>query len=106
MALDRFSKFKRINWDNNWKATGSKISGKLSDSSSQKPRRYPKSQELLNELFDQLYHNLNDWERQFMISITENKFLLTVKQKQILEKIYNKYSKKIKLIKINNFFQF
>jgi hypothetical protein len=106
MATDRFSKFKRVNWDNNWKATGSKISGTLLSKSPKKSIRYPESQELLVKLFDQLYHNLNDWERQFMISITESKFLLSVKQKQVLEKIYNKYSKKSKLIKIENFFQF
>ena len=105
MATDRFSKFKRVNWDNNWKTTGSKISGSLSGNTG-KQGRYQKSHDLLIQLFDQIYHHLNDWERQFMTSITDKKVMLTLKQKQTLEKIYSKYSNKSKLVKIDNFFQF
>ena len=107
MAKDRFNRFKPVNWNNNWKTTGSKISGDIKISvDKRRPVRYPQSQELLIQLFDQLYHHLNDWEKQFMTSITEKKLLLTLKQKQSLEKIYTKYSRGSKLIKIDNFFQF
>ena len=105
MGKDRFNRFKPINWNNNWKATGSKISGSLSGQNA-KRSRYPESHELLNNLFNQISHHLNDWERQFMTGITDKKFLLTLKQKQTLEKIYTKYSKNTKVVKIDNFFQF
>jgi hypothetical protein len=105
MAKDRFSNQKPIYWNNNWKTTGSKVSGSLSGNIS-KQGRYQKSQDLLIQLFDQIGHHLNDWERQFMTSITDKKVMLTLKQKQSLEKIYTKYFKNTKVVKIDNFFQF
>lgn len=105
MGQDKFSRFKRVNWDNNWKATGSKLSGKLYGTN-KIHNRHSESQNVLLKLHSQLLPYLSDWEKMFMVNITSKKQMLTLKQKQILQNIYNNYSGKTKLIRITNFYQF
>ena len=89
MGKDRFNKFKPINWSNNWKQTGSFRTGYVKPS----PKSRSHEQSLfINNLL--LNHSaiMNDYELDFMRSISGHSYELSGKQKKVLKSIWQKCS--------------
>lgn len=87
MAKDRFNKFKPINWNSNWKQTGSFKTGYV------KPLPKSRSHEqslFINNLI--LNHSaiMNDYELDFMRTISSHGYELSQKQKKVLKSIWEK----------------
>jgi hypothetical protein len=86
MAKDRFSKFKRVNWDNQFKYG--------LDSLTESNKRSKMEKSVFDSCCRLLNNPLNKWELEFINSIITNKTQLTLKQSKTLTTIILKYKTK------------
>jgi hypothetical protein len=119
MAKDRFSKFKPVNWNNDWKKSGNfgsryntlerkdtydayranqeykdSISVKQQISKPVKPKkklRSPEQTAKIETTFSILEKYLNEWEMNFYNSIMSVPFEISEKQKEIIKNMWQKY---------------
>jgi len=123
MAKDRFSKFKPVNWNSDWKKTGNfgsqyntlerkdaydayaenaKLKQQITIQKQQaqapaKPKKTIRTTEQTNVLqwmFDIGKEYMSEWECNFMNSILAVPYWVSPKQKSILKNIYDKYDLK------------
>jgi hypothetical protein len=86
MAKDRFSKFKRANWDKQFKYG--------SDSLAESNKRSKMEKSVFDSCCKLLKYPLTQWELNFINSIINNKTQLTLKQSKSLTTIILKYKTK------------
>ena len=119
MSKDRFSKFKPINWNSDWKKTGNfgsryntlerkdaydayranqeykdSISVKQQVSKPVKPKKELRTLEQNNVLYHILdlgKEHMSEWELNFMNSILSVPYQISPKQKEIIKGIIRKY---------------
>ncbi len=87
MAKDKFNRFKPINWNSNWKQTGSFRTGYV------KPLPKSRSHEqslFINDLLSNYSDQMNPYELDFIRSISSHSYELTQKQKKVLRIIWEK----------------
>lgn len=118
MPKDRFSKFKPVNWNNDWKKTGNwgsryntlerkdaydayqanaefkeKITIQKQVQVPVKPKkqlRTPEQTNILQWIYDAGKEHLNEWELNFISSILSVPFKLSPKQIEIVKNIHTK----------------
>jgi hypothetical protein len=98
MAKDRFSKYKPVNWNSGYKATGSFLKP-------DKPRKELKSTELITKLTSivqtfSMY--LTQWEVNFITNLLSHPYALSDKQNQVISNIKENVRKKMELEKIKS----
>jgi hypothetical protein len=87
MAKDRYSRFKPINWDSDFKQTGSFLP---KDQKPKKQLRTFEQSEKLIRIKKEFGLYMTDWELNFIDSIISVPYQLSEKQKEILMKIKDK----------------
>lgn len=90
MAKDRFSRHKPINWNSDWKQTGSFIKPEIKEKKEYEYKTRQQHQTII-KTFQQYNTFMNDWEKTFVIGIRDMPYKLTFKQTEILKKIIQKY---------------
>jgi len=120
MPKDRFSKFKPVNWNSDWKKTGSfgsqyntlelkdaydayaenaKLKQQITIQKQQKqtlvkPKktvRTPDQTNVLQFIYDSGKEHMSEWECNFMDSILAVPYQISLKQKEIIRGIIKKY---------------
>jgi hypothetical protein len=90
MAKDRFNKFKPINWNSDFKQTGSFLKPENNIINKKKIRTFSQNQ-LLIDITNLHYTKYNNWEKKFLETINIHQYKLSDKQKNILIQIKEKY---------------